>query len=283
MLWGREYVDERDARFINDRVHANIQRDGTFSVVPRISGGVTNSDQLRRIADVADKYAIPMIKITGGQRIDLLGVPKEDLPGVWADLDMPSGYAYGKSFRTVKTCVGTDFCRFGLGDSVRLGIDLEERYKGLESPAKLKLAVAGCPRNCSEALVKDIGLVAVGEGQWDLYVGGAAGASVRKGDVLARVDSHAEALRLSGVFMQFYRENARWLERTYDFVPRIGIDELKAILVNDRDGVVAGLEGRMQESLDAYRDPWLEGHEPVTSGQFADALPLIPLPQVPVR
>ncbi|MGH3702244.1 MAG: nitrite reductase large subunit NirB [Pseudonocardiaceae bacterium] len=283
MLWGQEYVDERDARFINDRVHGNIQRDGTFSVVPRISGGVTTADQLRRIADVADRYAIPMIKITGGQRIDLLGVPKEDLPAVWADLDMPSGYAYGKSFRTVKTCVGTEFCRFGLGDSTRLGIDLEERYKGLESPAKLKLAVAGCPRNCSEALVKDLGLVAVGEGQWDLYVGGAAGASVRKGDVLARVGSHDEALRLAGVFMQYYRENAGWLERTYDFVPRIGIDELRAILVDDRGGVVAELETRMQESLDAYRDPWLEGREPVTTGQFADALPLIPLPQVPVR
>ncbi|MGH3771608.1 MAG: nitrite reductase large subunit NirB [Pseudonocardiaceae bacterium] len=282
MLWGRRYVDERDARFINDRVHANIQRDGTFSVVPRISGGVTNADQLRRIAGVADRYAIPMIKITGGQRIDLLGVRKEDLPAVWADLDMPSGYAYGKSFRTVKTCVGTEFCRFGLGDSTRLGIDLEERYQGLESPAKLKLAVAGCPRNCSEALVKDLGLVAVGEGQWDLYVGGAAGASVRKGDVLARVASHDEATGLAGVFMQFYRENARWLERTYDFVPRIGIDELKAILVDDRDGVVAGLTARMRESLDAYRDPWLEGRDPVTSGQFADALPLIPLPLVPV-
>jgi nitrite reductase (NADH) large subunit len=282
MLWGREYVDERDARYINDRVHANIQRDGTFSVVPRISGGVTNAGQLRRIADVADRYAIPMIKITGGQRIDLLGVRKEDLPDVWADLDMPSGYAYGKTFRTVKTCVGTEFCRFGLGDSTRLGIDLEERYKGLESPGKLKLAVAGCPRNCSEPLVKDIGLVAVGDGQWDLYIGGAAGASVRKGDLLARVAGHDEALRLSGVFMQFYRENARWLERTYDFVPRIGLDELTAILVQDRDGVVAGLQARMQESLDAYRDPWLEGRAPRTSGQFADALPLIPLPLVPV-
>ncbi|MGH3830855.1 MAG: nitrite reductase large subunit NirB [Pseudonocardiaceae bacterium] len=282
MLWGREYVDERDARFINDRVHGNIQRDGTFSVVPRISGGVTNASQLRRIADVADRYTIPMIKITGGQRIDLLGVRKEDLPGVWADLGMPSGYAYGKTFRTVKTCVGTEFCRFGLGDSTRLGIDLEERYKGLESPAKLKLAVAGCPRNCSEALVKDIGLVAVGEGQWDLYIGGAAGASVRKGDVLARVGSHDEATGLSGVFMQFYRENARWLERTYDFVPRLGINELKAILVDDRDGVVAGLQDRMRESLEAYRDPWLEGRAPATGGQFADALPLIPLPLVPV-
>ncbi|WP_281245864.1 hypothetical protein [Pseudonocardia oroxyli] len=160
-VWPGEFVDERDARFINDRVHANIQRDGTFSVVPQIKGGVTTPDQLRRLADVADKYRVPMVKITGGQRIDLLGVRKQDLPAVWADLDMPSGYAYVKSFRTVKTCVGTDYCRFGLGDSTGLGVAIEQRYQGLESPAKLDLAVAGCPRNCSEALVKDVGLVGV--------------------------------------------------------------------------------------------------------------------------
>ncbi|HWR48265.1 MAG TPA: nitrite reductase large subunit NirB [Pseudonocardiaceae bacterium] len=283
MLWGTEYVDERDARFINDRVHANIQRDGTFSVVPQIAGGVTSAAQLRRIADVADRFNIPMIKITGGQRIDLLGVRKEDLPHVWAELDMPSGYAYGKSFRTVKTCVGTDFCRFGLGDSTQLGIDIEQRYKGLESPAKMKLAVAGCPRNCSEALVKDVGIVAVGDDKWDVYIGGAAGASVRKGDLLATVQGRDEALRLTGTFLQYYRENARWLERTYDFVPRMGLDELRALLVEDRDGIVAGLDERMQASVDSYRDPWREGRKPVTSGQFADSLPLIPLPQVPIR
>ena len=264
MLWGADYVDERDARFINDRVHGNIQRDGTFSVVPRMSGGVTDAAQLRRIADVADRYAIPLIKVTGGQRIDLLGVRKQDLPAVWADLDMPSGYAYGKTTRTVKTCVGTDFCRFGLGDSTRLGIDIEERYKGLESPAKMKLAVAGCPRNCSEALVKDVGLVAVGADRWEVYIGGAAGASV-------------------GTFMQYYRENARWLERSYDFVPRGGLEELRALLVQDRDGIVTGLDERMQTSVEAYRDPWLEGRQPVTNSQFADSLPLIPLPQVPIR
>ena len=283
VIWAGEFVDERDARYINDRVHANIQRDGTFSVVPRMSGGVTTADELRRIADVADKFAIPMIKMTGGQRIDLLGVRKEDLPAVWADLDMPSGYAYGKSMRTVKTCVGTDYCRYGLGDSTRLGIDIEERYKGLESPGKLKLAVAGCPRNCSEALVKDIGLVAVGEDRWEVYIGGAAGAAVRKGDVLAVVTGRDEAIRLTGVFMQYYRENGRWLERTYDFVPRVGLDELKALLVQDRDGLVAGLEERMQTAVDAYADPWREGREPATTGQFRDALPLIPLPRVPVR
>jgi nitrite reductase (NADH) large subunit len=283
VVWAGEYVEEKDARYINDRVHANIQRDGTFSVVPRMAGGVTTSDELRRIADTADKFAIPLIKVTGGQRIDLLGVRKEDLPAVWADLDMPSGYAYGKSMRTVKTCVGTDFCRYGLGDSTQLGIDIEERFSGLESPAKMKLAVAGCPRNCSEALVKDIGLVAVGDDRWEVYIGGAAGASVRKGDVLAVVDGRDEAVRLTGVFMQYYRENARWLERTYDFVPRVGLDELKALLVEDRDGIVAGLEERMQTAVDAYVDPWTEGRAPATTGQFADALPLIPLPMVPVR
>ena len=283
VVWAGGYVEEKDARFINDRVHANIQRDGTFSVVPRMAGGVTTPDDLRRIADVADKYAIPMVKVTGGQRIDLLGVRKQDLPAVWADLGMPSGYAYGKSMRTVKTCVGTDFCRYGLGDSTKLGIDIETRFSGLESPAKMKLAVAGCPRNCSEAMVKDIGLVAVGEDRWEVYVGGAAGASVRKGDVLATVQGRAEAIRLTGVFMQYYRENARWLERTYDFVPRVGLAELRALLVDDRDGVVADLEERMQTAVDAYVDPWQEGAAPSTEGQFADALPLLPLPQVPVR
>ena len=235
MMWGEQYIDERDARFINDRVHANIQRDGTFSVVPQILGGVTTPAQLRRIADVAERYNIPMVKITGGQRIDLLGVHKEDLPRVWADLDMPSGYAYGKSFRTVKTCVGRECCRFGLGDSTQLGIDIERRYQGLESPAKMKLAVSGCPRNCVESYVKDVGIVAVEGGRWEIYVGGAAGANVRKGDLLATVDSHEEAITLTGRFMQHYRENARWVERSYDFVPRIGLVELQAIVVEDRD------------------------------------------------
>jgi nitrite reductase (NADH) large subunit len=283
VVWAGQFVEEKDARFVNDRVHANIQRDGTFSVVPRMAGGVTTSAELRRIADTADKFEIPLIKVTGGQRIDLLGVRKQDLPAVWADLGMPSGYAYGKSMRTVKTCVGTGFCRFGLGDSTRLGVDIEERFSGLESPAKMKLAVSGCPRNCAESMVKDIGIVAVGNDRWEIYVGGAAGASVRKGDVLATVDGRAEAIRITGVFMQYYREHAGWLERTYDFVPRVGLDELKALLIEDRDGIVAGLQERMQIAVDAYVDPWTEGRAPATTGQFADALPLVALPQVPVR
>ncbi|WP_123025832.1 nitrite reductase large subunit NirB [Mycolicibacterium stellerae] len=283
MMWADEFVDERDARFINDRVHANIQRDGTFSVVPQMKGGVTNSWQLRQIADVADKYAIPMIKLTGGQRIDLLGVRKQDLPAVWSDLDMPSGYAYGKSFRTVKTCVGTDFCRYGLGDSTALGIAIEERFQGLASPAKMKLAVTGCPRNCAEALCKDLGVVAVGDGRWEIYVGGAAGAHIRKGDLMATVEDPAAVITLTGRFLQYYRENANWLERTYAFVPRVGIDTIRAIVVDDSDGIADQLDANMQKSIDAYRDPWQDGRKPVTEGQFRTSLPLLPLPQVPVR
>ncbi|WP_193047397.1 nitrite reductase large subunit NirB [Mycolicibacterium baixiangningiae] len=283
VIWADEFVDERDARFINDRVHANIQRDGTFSVVPQMKGGVTNTWQLRRIADVADKYSIPMIKLTGGQRIDLLGVRKEDLPAVWADLDMPSGYAYGKSFRTVKTCVGSDFCRFGVGDSTALGIAIEDRYKGLASPAKMKLAVTGCPRNCAESLCKDLGVVAIDGGRWEIYVGGAAGAHIRKGDLLATVDSPDEVMTLTGRFLQYYRENANWLERTYAWVPRLGIEKIRAVVVDDSEGIAEQLDANMQKSVDAYRDPWRDGQEPATEGQFRTSLPLLPLPQVPVR
>ncbi len=283
VIWNRDFVDERDARFVNDRVHANIQRDGTFSVVPQMKGGVTTPDQLRRIADVADKYAVPMVKLTGGQRIDLLGIRKEDLPKVWADLDMPSGYAYGKSFRTVKTCVGTEYCRFGLGDSTALGIAIESRYQGLEGPGKMKLAVTGCPRNCAEAYVKDLGVVAVEGGRWEIYVGGAAGAHIRKGDLLATVDSPEAVITLTGRFLQYYREQANWLERTYAFVPRIGIERLRAIIVDDTDGLAASLDARMEEAVGAYRDPWRERDNAITPGQFRTALPLTVLPKVPVR
>jgi nitrite reductase (NADH) large subunit len=284
MIWGVDFLPEKDGEFINDRVHGNIQRDGTFSVVPQMKGGVTTPAQLRRIAEVAEKYEVPMVKVTGGQRIDLLGVRKEDLPAMWDDLGMPSGYAYGKSFRTVKTCVGSDFCRFGLGDSTQLGIDLETRFQGIESPAKMKLAVVGCPRNCAEAYVKDVGVVAIGNGKWEVYVGGAAGATVRKGDLLATVDSPEEVMTLAGRFMQYYRENANWLERTYDFVPRVGLERIQSVLLEDSEGIVADLDAGMQRSIDAYTDPWgQDGGEPATPGQFRTSLPLVALPKVPVR
>jgi nitrite reductase (NADH) large subunit len=257
-LWPGEYVDERDARFINDRVHANIQKDGTFSVVPRIYGGVTTPAELRRIADVAEKYKVPMVKITGGQRLDLLGIKKEDLPAVWKELGIPSGHAYTKAFRTCKSCVGTDFCRYGLGDSIALSQKIERRFQGVESPHKMKLATAGCPRNCSEAYVKDLGAVAIEGGLWEIYVGGAAGGTVRKGDLLCTVNNHDDVLKIMGRFMQYYREHGKYLERSYHFVERIGIETLKKILVEDSLGLCARLEGEIQKAVDAYKDPWKE-------------------------
>ncbi len=274
-LWGSEYQDERDARFINDRVHANIQKDKTFSVIPRIYGGVTTADDLIRIGKVAKKYDVPMVKFTGGQRIDLLGITKENLPHVWKDLGMPSGHAYGKSFRTCKTCVGTDFCRYGVGDSTGLGIKIEKRFQGIESPGKMKLATAGCPRNCSEAMVKDVGAVAIEGGLWEIYVGGAAGAHIRKGDILCTVDSHEEVIQVMGRFMQYYIENAKYLERTYSFVPRVGLDKIKAVVVDDSEGIAARLDAAMQATVEAYVDPWLEADRPATANQFVSTLPVL--------
>ncbi|WP_372788385.1 nitrite reductase large subunit NirB [Paraconexibacter sp.] len=262
------FRQERHAKFINDRVHANIQHDGTFSVVPRIRGGVVTSDELRRFADVADKYELPMIKITGGQRIDLLGVRKEQLPAVWEDLGMPSGYAYAKAVRTVKTCVGTQFCRFGLGDAITVGIDLESAMEGLHTPHKVKAAVTGCPRNCAEAYVKDIGLVAIENG-WEIYVGGAAGASVRKGDLLATVETAEEAQRLALVYLQYYREHGEHLERTYGFQERLGLEAIQAVVL-DPEQQAALLERFAIAKAACDPDPWRERREPVHPKQFAE-------------
>ncbi|MBV8705235.1 MAG: NAD(P)/FAD-dependent oxidoreductase [Acetobacteraceae bacterium] len=273
-IWKGEYEDERDARFINDRVHGNIQKDGTFSVVPEMPGGVCTPDQLRRIADAADKYAVPLVKLTGGQRIDLVGVAKEDLPGIWRDLAMPAGWAWGKSYRTCKSCIGTDYCRFGLGDSMGLSQKIERRFRGLDSPAKLKLATAGCPRNCSEAMVKDVGAVAIGDGKWEIYIGGAAGGHVRKGDVLCTVGSEEEVLRYTGRFMQYYREHAKYKERTYTFVERVGLERIRAVVVDDADGIAAELDAEMERSIAAVSDPWKEATAPKTPNQFASLLPV---------
>jgi nitrite reductase (NADH) large subunit len=270
-IWPHEYEDERDARFINDRVHANIQRDGTFSVVPRIYGGVTSAAELKKIAEVAEKYQAKMVKITGGQRIDLLGFKKEDLPHVWRELGMPSGHAYTKAFRTCKSCVGTDFCRYGLGDSIALARKIERRFQGVESPHKMKLATAGCPRNCSEAYVKDLGAVAIEGGQWEIYIGGAAGGSVRKGDLLCTVNSHEEVLTYMGRFIQYYREHGKYLERSYGFVQRLGIEKLRDILVHDTEGVCARLDAEIDAAVAAYKDPWAtEAAAPINESQFAN-------------
>jgi nitrite reductase (NADH) large subunit len=276
MLWCGDHDEDRSARFINDRVHANIQKDGTFSVIPRIRGGVTSAAELRRIADVADKYSVPMVKITGSQRIDLLGVKKEDLPRIWADLDMPSGQAYTKGVRMVKTCVGTDFCRFGTQDSTSAGIELERRFEQLFTPHKVKMAAVGCPRNCAEATVKDIGLVGQ-EGGWQVVVGGAAGKSVRKADLLTTVDTTGGALEAAELFFQYYRENANYLERTYDFVERLGIEKVRKETVYASESVRQALRDRFTRSKARAVDPWLEGREPRHPTQF---IPLKPLEQV---
>jgi nitrite reductase (NADH) large subunit len=260
--------EERDARFINDRVHANIQKDGTFSVVPRMYGGVTTPAELRRIADVAERYEVPLVKVTGGQRLDLLGVRKQDLPRIWDELGMPSGHAYAKAIRTVKTCVGTDFCRYGLGDAIGTGIEMEKAWEGVYTPHKVKSGVSGCARNCAEATVKDIGLVAVGEGRWQVRVGGAAGGNVREADLLCTAGSRAEALRVATTFLQFYRENAEFKERTYDFVPRVGLERIREVVLGEESG--AALRERFRLAKAAVRDPWLEREDPYHPRQFSD-------------
>lgn len=255
MAWPEEHEDERESRFVNERNHANIQKDGTYSVVPRIYGGVTSPKELKKIAEVAEKYDVPMVKITGGQRIDLLGVKKDDLPKMWADLDMPSGYAYGKALRTVKTCVGSTFCRFGTQDSISMGIELEKRFERLNTPAKVKLAVSGCPRNCAEATIKDFGVVAI-DGGWELHVGGNGGVKVRASDLLCKVKTEEEVIEWAGAFLQYYRENAKWNERTSEWVQRVGLDSIAAALEKkeDREALVA----RIEKTLSMTTDPWKE-------------------------
>ncbi|HWB31442.1 MAG TPA: nitrite reductase large subunit NirB [Vicinamibacterales bacterium] len=276
MLWCGDHEEDRSARFINDRVHANIQKDGTFSVIPRIRGGVTSPAELRRIADVAEKYSVRMVKITGSQRIDLLGVKKADLPAVWADLGMPSGQAYTKGVRMVKTCVGSEFCRFGTQDSTAAGVEMERRFEHLFTPHKVKMATVGCPRNCAEATVKDIGLVGQ-EGGWQVVVGGAAGKSVRKADLLTTVETTEQALEASELFFQYYRENANYLERTYDFVERIGIEKIRKDTVYAPDAARFALLDRFHKSKARSHDAWEEGAAPLHPTQF---IPLEPVDKV---
>ena len=272
VIWSGGHEEDRSARYINDRVHANIQKDGTFSVVPRMRGGVTTPAELRRIADVADKYNVPMVKVTGSQRLDLLGVKKEDLPKIWAELGMPSGQAYTKGVRMVKTCVGTEFCRFGTQDAITAGIELETRLENLFSPHKTKMAVVGCPRNCAEATVKDIGLVGQ-DGGWQVVVGGGAGKGVRKADLLVTVETTEEALEAAEVFFQYYRENASYLERTYDFLERLGIEAVRRETIYASAEIRAGLLERLHKAKARSSDAWLERESPRPS-QFTQITPM---------
>ena len=254
--WPHEATDDPQSRFINERAHANIQKDGTYSVVPRMWGGETTAHELRKIADVVDKYKIPTVKVTGGQRIDLLGVKKADLPGVWRDLDMPSGHAYGKSLRTVKTCVGSEWCRFGTQDSTQMGKDLEHDLYGMWSPHKVKLAVSGCPRNCAESGIKDVGVIGVDSG-WEIYVAGNGGIKTEVAQFLAKVDTSEQVLEYSGAFLQLYREEARYLDRTVHWVARVGMDYVKKNVVEDAQNRKA-LYARLKFAVKDYADPWAE-------------------------
>jgi nitrite reductase (NADH) large subunit len=252
--WPHEAEDDAQSRFINERAHANIQKDGTYSVVPRMYGGVTTPEQLRRIADVAEKYKIPTVKVTGGQRIDLLGVKKEDLPRVWADLDMPSGYAYGKALRTVKTCVGSEWCRFGVQDSTNMGIELEKTFDKMWAPHKVKMAVSGCPRNCAESGIKDVGVIGVDSG-WEIYVAGNGGIKTEVAQFLCKVKTREEVLEYCGAFIQLYREEARYLDRTVHWVQRVGLDYVKKRILEDAEGRKA-LHQRLLHALSGEVDPW---------------------------
>ena len=269
--WPGEYEDDSRSRFINERVHANIQKDGTYSVVPRMWGGVTTPSELHAIASVAEKFNIPTVKVTGGQRIDLLGVKKEDLPAVWGDLNkagLVSGHAYAKGLRTVKTCVGSEWCRFGTQDSTGLGIKLEKMCWGSWTPHKVKFAVSGCPRNCAEATIKDMGVVCV-EAGYDILVGGNGGVDVRVTDPLVRVPTEADVLEYAGAFMQLYREEAHYLERTAPWIARVGIDHVKKRLVEDNEGR-RSLNGRFLYSQKfAQDDPWAERAAGVDAHEFA--------------
>ncbi|PWC52383.1 nitrite reductase large subunit NirB [Azospirillum sp. TSO22-1] len=277
--WPGEYKDDNQSRFINERVHANIQKDGTYSVVPRMWGGLTNASELRAIADVVERFQIPTVKVTGGQRIDLLGVKKEDLPAVWSDLNkagMVSGHAYAKGLRTVKTCVGSEWCRFGTQASMSMGVKLEKMTWGTWTPHKFKMAVSGCPRNCAEATIKDFGVVAVDSG-WELHVGGNGGLHVRATDLLMKVETEDEVLEVCGAFLQLYREEARYLERTAPWIERVGIDYVRARMED-----VEVREALHQRFLYSQKfeqiDPWAErASGAVDNHEFAPLASLVPL------
>ena len=254
--WPKEAQDDPQSRFINERAHANIQKDGTYSVIPRMWGGETTASELRRIADAVDKYKIPTVKVTGGQRIDLLGVKKEDLVNVWKDIGMPSGHAYAKALRTVKTCVGSEWCRMGTQDSTQMGKDLERAMWRMYAPHKVKFAVSGCPRNCAEAGIKDVGIIGVDSG-WEMYVAGNGGIKTEVAHFFAKLKTAEEVMEYTGAFMQLYRLEGWYLERTVHYVNRVGLDYVKKRILDDAAGRKALWE-QLQFALDGEPDPWFD-------------------------
>ncbi len=270
--WPKEAKDDPQSRYINERSHANIQKDGTYSVIPRMWGGETTSSELRRIADAVDKYKIPTVKVTGGQRIDLLGVKKEDLVNVWKDIGMPSGHAYAKALRTVKTCVGSEWCRMGTQDSTQMGKDLERAMWRMYAPHKVKFAVSGCPRNCAEAGIKDVGIIGVDSG-WEMYIAGNGGIKTEVAHFFTKVKTAAEVLEYTGAFCELYRQEGWYLERTVHYVNRVGLDYVKKKILDDHEGRKALWE-RLQFALDGEPDPWFDFKEAeVDTRQFEKLSP----------
>ena len=274
--WPKEAKDDPQSRFINERSHANIQKDGTYSVIPRMWGGETTASELRRIADVVDKYQIPTVKVTGGQRIDLLGVKKEDLQGVWNDIGMPCGHAYAKALRTVKTCVGSEWCRMGTQDSTQLGKDLERAMWRMYAPHKVKFAVSGCPRNCAESGIKDVGIIGVDSG-WEMYVAGNGGIKTEVAHFFTKLKTAEEVMEYTGAFMQLYRLEGWYLERTVHYVNRVGLDYVKRRILEDEAGRKALWE-QLQFALDGEPDPWFETEKAsVDTRQFIPLVPVLSL------
>lgn len=262
-LFNKHLLDDprRGLQDTNDRFLANIQRNGTFSVVPRVSGGEITPEKLIIIGTVAKKYNL-YCKITGGQRIDMFGAKKQDLLAIWQDLidgGMESGHAYAKSLRTVKSCVGTTWCRFGIGDSVGMAVRLEERYKSIRGPHKIKGGVSGCVRECAEAQNKDFGLIATEKG-FNIFVGGNGGAKPRHSELLAKDVPPDDVIPILDRYLSFYIRTADKLQRTARWIENLpgGIKYLQQVILEDKLGICADLEKQMQDLVGSFFCEWTE-------------------------
>jgi nitrite reductase (NADH) large subunit len=258
-LWNEMVQDQNTIQDTNDRFLANIQKGGTYSVVPRVAGGEITADQLIAIGVIAKKYNL-YTKITGGQRIDLFGARVDQLPLIWEELiaeGFESGHAYGKSLRTVKSCVGSTWCRYGVQDSTSFAIEVENRYKGLRSPHKLKSAASGCMRECAEAKSKDFGMLATDKG-WNLYLGGNGGAKPRHGDLFASDIDKETCIKYIDRFLMYYIETAPPLTRTSTWMDALdgGVDHLRKVVIEDSLGKCDEWEKSMQQIVDTYKCEW---------------------------
>jgi nitrite reductase (NAD(P)H) len=254
-------VERRGLQETNDRFLANIQRNGTFSVIPRVSGGEITPEKLIIIGTVAKKYNL-YTKITGGQRIDMFGARKQDLPDIWQELidgGMESGHAYAKSLRTVKSCVGTTWCRFGIGDSVGMAVRLEERYKSIRGPHKIKGGVSGCVRECAEAQNKDFGLIATEKG-FNIFVGGNGGAKPRHSELLAKDVPPDDIVPILDRYLAFYIRTADKLQRTARWMENLpgGIKYLQEVILEDKLGICGELEKQMEQLVGSFFCEWTE-------------------------